>query len=645
MADISKIQVESGVYNIKDEVARNTNLIQIKSYETVQAMFDDIDNLNINDIVETRGYYYQNDGGKAQYRVRPYAPGSLENYLGFFIAPENQTNKMFTLIHDTEIDIKQLGAKEYRQNVNQLFDIKPYLQAYYNRIQFLTNLDYNTNYKLKISSGVWGCSPFEFKTSGDVVDNNIGVDIEGISSYCNGQAVKGTYICSMTDNQSYIWALGVTREYSNFSIKNITFTSCNPSRTTNITKFEYKNIKAITDCCLRIQNCSFGLFENIQFYDIRGKAMCINSSWELTWVNLVLQNISNLNNYIVSFETSDTSLNPNANISDCKWDYIKCEGLHGSIFEFQQNCGFVHNDIFAIHFEDYSFAPVGNIILSNYATFNDSTRPTFNEDTADHESIFAFQAGAYVANNTIHSLSLNNFSYRMLTVNGVQHSFDTIMKFLGDNAVVDLNFNSISIWGVNKKGHIILSKGHKIYRNTNIIISNFATNSEFRFDFNVEQFTSIVSHSNLFNTYNSTSNYLNKNACAFYDSLHNTSSSTRGLLYYDEDSQTQNKLVVIPETVSENSTNRTFASGIMTGRYLNICAKIPNGVTKTITVSNSSLGVYRTLGLEGTGAFKIYQVDVNISYGSTFDVTISSEDTGDTNSRFDYWFQTGEPTV
>ena len=83
----------------------------------------------------------------------------------------------------------------------------------------------------------------------------------------------------------------------------------------------------------------------------------------------------------------------------------------------------------------------------------------------------------------------------------------------------------------------------------------------------------------------------------------------------------------------------------MTGRYLNICAKIPSGVTKTITVSNSSLGVYKNLALEGTGAFKMYQVDVNIPFGSKFDITISSQDAGDTNSRFDYWFQTGEPTV
>ena len=156
-----------------------------------------------------------------RYRVRPYAEGSILNYLGFFIAPEGQTNKMFTLIHGTEINIKQLGAKEFRQNASNLFDIKPYLQAYYNRIQFITNLDYNTNFKLIIPSGVWGCSPFEFKNSGDVADNNIGVDIEGISSYCNAKAVKGTYICSMTDNQSYIWALGITKEYSNFSIKNL----------------------------------------------------------------------------------------------------------------------------------------------------------------------------------------------------------------------------------------------------------------------------------------------------------------------------------------------------------------------------------------------------------------------------------------
>lgn len=617
--------------------------LKISSYETVQDMFNDIDNLHIDEIVSTRGYYTQNDGGKALYRIRPYNENSITNYIGFFIAPEGQTNKMFTLIHSTEINIKQLGAKEYRQNFSSLFDIKPYLQSYYNRVQNLA-FNYNTNYKLIIPSGVWGCSPFDFSAYG-VTDYNIGVTIEGISSYCNGVPIKGTYICSMTNNQSYIWLLGGSREYSNFSIKNITFTTCTPSDEGDKTIFDYSNIKTITDCCLRLQNCSFGLFENIQFYNIIGKAMAINSSWELTWVNLVLQNISNLDNYIVSFETSDTSLNPDANISDCKWDYIKCEGLHGSIFEFQQNCGFVHNDIFAIHFEDYRFAPVGNIVLSNYSTFDDSTRPSFNDNTAYHESIFVFQAGAYVTNNTIHNLSLNNFSYRMLTVNGQQYSFDTIMKFLGDNAIVDLNFNLISIWGVNKQGHIIRSLGNKIYRNTNIIISSFATNSDFYFDFDVEQFTSIVSHSNLLNTYNHTSNYLNNNACAFYDSLHNNKTSTRGLLYYDEDSQTQNKLVVIPETPQENSSNRTFASGIMTGRYLNICAKIPSGITKTVVVSNASLGVYRTQGLAGTGDFKIYKIDVNIPVGSTFDITISSNDSNNTNSRFDYWYQTGEPTI
>lgn len=627
MANITKIQVESGIYNIKDELA-------LKVFESVQDIIDNSENLAINDIIKTCGYYLENDGGGAFYKIISKSTKNETNYPGFYISLDN--SRTLELIYKDTVNIKQLGAKDFLMNNNALFDIKPVLTSYLNMLQYLRNANNRNFIKLYIPSGVWGCSQFTFNRNFFIIGDN---------AYTVAKCHKGTYICSMTNNQTNIWTIGKTVEVSNFTLKNITFTTCTPTISENDITFEYANIKTITDCCLRLQNATFGYLENIQFYDIIGRALVLNSSWELIFSNLILHNISNLNGYIASFETADTSLNPNANISDCKFDFIKCEGLHGSIFEFQENCGFVHNDIFAIHFEDYRFAPVANIVLSNYATFNDSTRPNFNEDTADHESIFVFQSGAYVTNNTIHSLSLNNFSYRMLTVNGVQHSYDTIIKILGDNATVDLNFNSISIWGVNKKGNIILSKGHKIYRNTNIIISNFATNSEFRFNFNVEQFTSIVSHSNLFNTYNSMTNYLNNNACAFYDSLHNNSSSTRGLLYYDEDSKTQNKLVVIPETPSENGTNRTFASGIMTGRYLNICAKIPVGVTKTITVTNASLGVYRTVSLEGTGAFKIYQVDVNIPAGSTFNVTISSSDSGNTNSRFDYWFQSGDPTV
>ena len=66
MANISKITIESGTYDIKDEYART---VDAKVYDTLDDMLSD-SNLENDNYAMTNGFYNLNDGGSAYYKIR-----------------------------------------------------------------------------------------------------------------------------------------------------------------------------------------------------------------------------------------------------------------------------------------------------------------------------------------------------------------------------------------------------------------------------------------------------------------------------------------------------------------------------------------------------------------------------------------------
>ena len=101
MADISKIQIESGTYDIKDAYLREK---AITTFDTVSSMTSST-SLTIDSIVKTLGFYSANDGGGAYYLIR--ATGSDTNNGSTLIQIDDSTSA--ELIIEKEMNTKQFG--------------------------------------------------------------------------------------------------------------------------------------------------------------------------------------------------------------------------------------------------------------------------------------------------------------------------------------------------------------------------------------------------------------------------------------------------------------------------------------------------------------------------------------------------------
>lgn len=105
MADISKIQIENGVYNIKDEIARREVVHKPYYFTTVADM--KAYNLAAGDMAITEGYFTANDGGAGIYQI--VNNNSLIDDGGSVHTLNNGLKAK--LIFKNEINVKQFGAK------------------------------------------------------------------------------------------------------------------------------------------------------------------------------------------------------------------------------------------------------------------------------------------------------------------------------------------------------------------------------------------------------------------------------------------------------------------------------------------------------------------------------------------------------
>lgn len=107
MADISKIRILNADYDIKDERARNIIDKKLYSFGTLNEMTSST-LLKNGDFAKTLGFYEINDGGGANYYIRTKTNNEVVNNITLF---EITNDLVAELVVDTEINIKQLGAK------------------------------------------------------------------------------------------------------------------------------------------------------------------------------------------------------------------------------------------------------------------------------------------------------------------------------------------------------------------------------------------------------------------------------------------------------------------------------------------------------------------------------------------------------
>ena len=245
---------------------------------------------------------------------------------------------------------------------------------------------------LFIPAGLWHCSGYVFNHS---------FSLKGVKDYTINY-VRGTYITSLNNNQDFIFSIGDSlNATTSFSLENISFTTCEGSYLqhsgTELRILLDSNTKKINNACLKFINANFGFVKNINFYGIIGKAMTMSSSWEITFDDINFQSISNIDDYIVSFETVN-NLQSNSNISNCVFKYIRFEEIHGGLFEVQQNAILVGNDFYCISFEDRRLINIANITNVNYS--NDYSN--FNDNTAIHQPLFDLKGFCRRKYNTLY---------------------------------------------------------------------------------------------------------------------------------------------------------------------------------------------------------------------------------------------------
>lgn len=102
--EITKIQIESGTYTLKDSYARSK---YNKAYNTLNALKND-SKIEDDMLVVTKGYYSINDGGGAFYVVRQITNQDVVDNM--FLIALNDTSLVAELIYN-DINVKQIGAK------------------------------------------------------------------------------------------------------------------------------------------------------------------------------------------------------------------------------------------------------------------------------------------------------------------------------------------------------------------------------------------------------------------------------------------------------------------------------------------------------------------------------------------------------
>lgn len=124
MADISKIQIESGTYNLKDEYLRGK---AITTYNSVNDMITST-SLILNTIVRTLGFYNKNDGGGAYYLIREINGDTTNdstlieidnNTLAELIIEKEMNSKQFGLVGDGTTDETDLLNLFFNQNIDK----------------------------------------------------------------------------------------------------------------------------------------------------------------------------------------------------------------------------------------------------------------------------------------------------------------------------------------------------------------------------------------------------------------------------------------------------------------------------------------------------------------------------------------------
>lgn len=426
-------EIEQDIVEINEQLDKKVNY-----FETVASMKTS-NKIKKDSLCKTLGYYKAGDGGGAIYRITDNP--ALENAFSFSVAKGLTAE----LIYDDEINIKQLGARDFDDNGNKV-DIKPFIDLYLAKTNPVGNATVNKKIiKLFIPAGRWFSSSCKLKGSS--------IYIHGTNAYSYPYAT-GTIIMPLQDNQLNLWIIGddttesAGLEYGNISLKNLMFSTHNASKSDSI-----HVAGLIADKCytcgklLHISRVYGGVFDNIHFTNYIGTPLTINSSNEIIFNDFTFRNGDAFESGNVVFDTDVTG---NKNISACFFDKFSFEGIKGHLFVFRTDSKFINNKIGTILFEDRE------VKISQDGEFTNYTATEHRSMSFISKSVFAIDENSY-CELIVDDVLLNNFGKVFFTKDDTNYLFDSVVIEYGKISKGQVNIKNVSHVGA-RRDTLLLKK-------------------------------------------------------------------------------------------------------------------------------------------------------------------------------------------
>lgn len=262
MANISKITIESGTYDIKDEYART---VDAKVYDTLDDMLSD-SNLENDNYAMTNGFYNLNDGGSAYYKIRTKELSDTPDNIHLFELDDNTLVAELININD-EINLLQLGINtnndastllQYAVDNYKKIIIPSGTYNVNNTITLPNNIEITGNGDdsvLLMANGGNDLVLFNINAKHNIKINNI--NLKNTSSENSNTYSEDRTICTITDSHDIIFNnFYMTNIYKNGivvkSSYNLSFTNCKFKNT------GYNMISLLTETeNVLVSNCVF----------------------------------------------------------------------------------------------------------------------------------------------------------------------------------------------------------------------------------------------------------------------------------------------------------------------------------------------------------------------------------------------------
>lgn len=551
------LNVQEEINNKLDNMAETgelqailTPLLGQQIYVKTAISMKTMDFLTEGTFVKTSGFYQQDSGGSEYFISAVNVPGSIELNNGLYA----------NINPDKPINILGLGAA---QNT----DISSYIETYLNMQSY-----YQKQLQLYIPRGFYYCSNVIFS-------GNLGCDIYGDFIFDNySNYIRGTVISSV-QGESNIWSLGTNNTpFSGFKIKGITFTSADNNNGVYTTP---KNINA----CIKMVYAEYGIMDEIFFTHIKGEAINMSSSWEITFGKIYIRCINNKQTGVITCDPIDDSLSTSPNLTTLLFEYITAEKFTGNLFYFKNNCKFFNNHFGCINVENAPYVTEGEV----YSKYTGQVPQV-------EFALFYLENNGSMGQCCIDSLELNNITNFVYTFNSVVYMLDTIIKH-GSKAEAGSIITSVVINGM--LGTLYLIKTDSSFSGNNVstpIFGNIIKEGSGNIRFDIKNYQKLIFNGNLRNFNSPVYPPMN-------DAIDYTININRNMIYSDENSESKSKCVL----KGNDQTDYAVIYFVDTGKVI-LRAKIDDGKNVRVYLpSGASSG--KQFDLSGTGEYKIYELD------------------------------------